>query len=200
MLVFNNLTLFRYKDGYALEESSRQISAEIGKQIPDSAGTRALESTTEVADSVMTWCFIFSALINIVLSNLGSMEYTLTMINSLQMIVHLPILNIIIPGNVMMFMQIVLPIVMFDILEPLESMGISIDFLFSFDVEARTNTSEEILHQMRELGYQTHNSVLNLSALSVAILVYFLRLFVLGVVFCVYLLKNRTFGRDFIEK
>mmetsp|Transcript_24944 Transcript_24944/g.38743 ORF Transcript_24944/g.38743 Transcript_24944/m.38743 type:complete len:122 (+) Transcript_24944:2352-2717(+) len=120
--------------------------APIGKQIPDTAGTRALEQTTVVADSIMTWSFITSLVINLVFSNLGSMEYTLMMINSLQLIVHLPVLQVIFPGNMMMFLQIILPIVMFDILDPLEHFGVSIEKLFNFDVLTRREQRTEILN------------------------------------------------------
>ena len=127
------------------------------------------------------------------------MEYTLTMINSLQMIVHLPILRIILPGNVMMFMQIILPIVMFDVIEPFERFNISLDSLFNFDFKKRSETSQEILNQMRELGYQTHNSLTNLSALSVAIIIYFLRVIVLGMVVVARAITKSSRGEKYVE-
>jgi len=45
------------------------------------------------------------------------MHLVLGMINNLQIIVHIPMLNVVIPANVISINQIILPLVMFDILE-----------------------------------------------------------------------------------
>jgi hypothetical protein len=47
----------------------------------------------------------------------GSLSMILGMINSLQLIVHLPLLAVSAPANVMMIEEILIPIVMFDIFE-----------------------------------------------------------------------------------
>ena len=136
--------MFAYE--YPLEDEYEVIASPISRQLPDNPQTRALQSNSEIADAVLTWVFIGSVFINLVLSNLGSMEYTLTMINSLQMVVHLPIFSVVVPGNVMMFLQIILPIVMFDVLEPLESMGISAEQIFSIDLNSRREQQAEMLN------------------------------------------------------
>ena len=52
---------------------------------------------------------------NFVLS--GSYGYMVGMIRCLQMVVHIPLLNIVVPGNITMVFGFIIPIVMFDVLE-----------------------------------------------------------------------------------
>ena len=64
--------------------------------------------------------FIIAILINILLVSRSTIDYFVAMINTLQMIVHIPILRILMPGNVSFFMSLLQPIVMFDFLDGLE--------------------------------------------------------------------------------
>jgi len=54
-------------------------------------------------------------MLNLVMSS--GMEYMIGMIRSLQMILHLPMMKIIVPGNVSMLFSAIIPIAMFDVLE-----------------------------------------------------------------------------------
>lgn len=47
----------------------------------------------------------------------GSIMYMNAMIRSLQIILHLPLFQVIVPGNVTMLFSAIIPIAMFDILE-----------------------------------------------------------------------------------
>jgi len=47
----------------------------------------------------------------------GAVLYLIAMIRSMQMVLHFPIMNIVMPSNIMTTFQILIPIVMFDILE-----------------------------------------------------------------------------------
>ena len=49
-------------------------------------------------------------------------------IKSLQMIIHLPMLNIIVPGNVANFFKIIIPVVQFDILDSKWTTELLLDF------------------------------------------------------------------------
>ena len=49
--------------------------------------------------------------------NRRALTQMITLIRSLQIIIHLPLIRIIIPSNVNMVFSIIIPIVMFDILE-----------------------------------------------------------------------------------
>jgi hypothetical protein len=51
------------------------------------------------------------------------------------MILHLPMMSIPVPGNVSMFCKIVFPIVMFDVLEQIDSLDATL--IFEFDSEGQ---------------------------------------------------------------
>ena len=46
----------------------------------------------------------------------GAMFYMVLFVNSLQLIIHLPIFNIIVPGNVSLFFSYLLPAATYDVL------------------------------------------------------------------------------------
>ena len=89
------------------------------------------------------------------------------------MILHLPMLSIPVPGNMSMFCNTVFPIVMFDVLEQIESVDASL--IFEFDFEGQENLKDSTLDQMEDLGYETHNSILNLSTLYFVLMFYFIK-------------------------
>jgi hypothetical protein len=70
-----------------------------------------------------------------VLANEKSIEYYVLMINSLQMTIYLPLIQITPPGNVILFMQILRPLVMFDLMEMFEKFDITMESLFDFDLD-----------------------------------------------------------------
>ena len=87
------------------------------------------------------------------------------------MILHLPMLKTIMPGNVTMLFSILIPIVMFDIIDS----GWSTELIFNFDFAAEgEKAQEEIMPQMIDLGYEQHNSILNLGSVFVFLVVYIL--------------------------
>ena len=47
----------------------------------------------------------------------GGIKYFMSMINSLQIILHLPILSVSFPASIMAFYKTIVPFVMFDIIE-----------------------------------------------------------------------------------
>jgi len=61
----------------------------------------------------------------------GALHLLLSMINNLQLIVHIPMINIVIPANVISMMSVIIPLVMFDILENLKVM----DKIFPYSLE-----------------------------------------------------------------
>ena len=64
---------------------------------------------------------MFSMLIGTFSMNIivaGAMNMMLAFLNALQMVIHLPMINVLVPSNVSLFNQLIIPIVMFDILDP----------------------------------------------------------------------------------
>jgi hypothetical protein len=68
------------------------------------------------ANSGMKSLFLIAFILNQIVFS-GGMKYMMTLIRALQLILHLPMLRIVIPANVATMISIIMPIVMFDILE-----------------------------------------------------------------------------------
>ena len=105
------------------------------------------------------------------------------------MVIHFPIMRIIVPGNVSMLMSIIMPIVMFDILD--NDQGIDASLIYDFDEDAQ---GEEILDQMEDLGYETHYAILNLSTMYLMMNIYILKIFCLVSLKVFAMTTNGKFG------
>jgi hypothetical protein len=103
----------------------------------------------------------------------GSLNQLLAYINSLQLILHLPIMNLKIPASALSFFQIVLPIVLFDILENVE---------YIENIFGQQNKDSIVLDQMKQIGYENTNTILNLKTIFVLMIFYFLRLIFLLII------------------
>lgn len=86
-------------------------------------------------------------------------------------------LFIIIPGNVSMIIGFILPVAMFDVLE---NDYANPGMLFEFEPE---EWSDDIFSQIRDIGYETHSSILNLGTLFVLLSCYFLQVFACLILF-----------------
>ena len=82
-------------------------------------------------------------------------------IASMQLIMHLPILQVIVPANVSAYFEAVVPLFTFDFL-PSE---ITTAYVFDFDDLRQRELQGEILDQMQNLGYDTHNAIIILGSL-----------------------------------
>ena len=65
----------------------------------------------------MNYMLYASIGLKIIVHGSGAVKYMIGMLNSLQLIIHLPLLSMIFPSNVSFFFRLILPIVMFDLLE-----------------------------------------------------------------------------------
>ena len=143
---------------------------------------------------------LISFLINLVLS--GAMSHMVGWINSLQLIIHLPMLKTLIPANVASFFALILPIVQFDLIPPEWSTELVLDFddELSEDFEEKFDTS--VFDQMKDLGYESHNSLRLLGSLFIFALMYYVRILVLFPLVCAIAkiwkvgLKYRTYLRQ----
>jgi hypothetical protein len=86
------------------------------------------------------------------------MDYFVEMLNVLQIVIHFPMLGIILPANVILFFKIIIPIVMFDVLNGLDGTKIDPSNMMEFDDNNDLN-SQVFISQMSDLGYKTNNSV-----------------------------------------
>lgn len=65
----------------------------------------------------------------------------LELIRTLQMILHLPIFRIIIPSNVSQVFSVIIPIAMFDVLDP----EWTTQLIFEFDEEGQEGLQDDLL-------------------------------------------------------
>jgi len=80
-------------------------------------------------------------------------------------------LKVILPANVSMIFSYVISVAMFDILDA----DWTTKYVFTFDYEKQEELQDEILDQMVDLGYETHNQMLNLGSLAIFIVFYFIK-------------------------
>lgn len=81
--------------------------------------------------------YFIGLLLHLVFS--GSGHYMNIMIRSLQIIIHLPILFAIVPGNVIAIFRVIIALVMFDLLE--NEYGIGLEMFLTFDIEGQEEIS-----------------------------------------------------------
>ena len=98
-----------------IHDNFTTLKSKIPKQMPDNMLTQSLTGGSAAMKDVMQGSFLISVAMNIVIA--GSLSHIMGMIKSLQLVFHLPIMTTIAPANVMTMWQIIIPIVMFDILE-----------------------------------------------------------------------------------
>lgn len=114
-------------------------------------------------ESLVWWMMnllIFSLVFKYLFRHFG-FNYNMWYLRSLQLVVHLPMVYIVCPANVCRYFEIVKPIVTFDLL-PSEEIR---DFIFRFDYAKQREFQSELLDQMEDLGYQTHNTICILGSL-----------------------------------
>lgn len=93
------------------------LTISIKPQMPDNQTTQNLLTSSESVGLALRWIFISSIILNVLLSSKSTIDYYVAMINCLQMIVHIPLLKIVIPANLSYFTSLLLPFVMFDLVE-----------------------------------------------------------------------------------
>ena len=124
-----------------------------------------MSDVTDSAKTAMDVSLVFNLITNIAFS--ASMYLLWGLINTLQMILYLPLLRVNFPSNVRFLYSILIPVASMDLIPSQYSTELFFDISQDLD-----SPYSDILE---ELGYETHNSLLNLGS----IFVYFC-LFVIG--------------------
>ena len=134
----------------------------------ESTASVILSDMTDSAKSAMDASLVFNLITNIAFSS--SMYLLWGLINTLQMILYLPMLEVSFPANVKFLYSILLPVACLDLIPSEYTTELVFDF--SDDLDSPYSNILE------ELGYETHNSISNLGS----IFTYF-AIFVVGTVF-----------------
>ena len=87
-------------------------------------------------------------------------RYYFWFLRSMQMIIHLPMFKVIFPGNICLFIELLTPIVQFDIIPA----KWSYEYIYDFDYFRYRQLEGFILDQMEDIGYGTHNAVIILGS------------------------------------
>ena len=105
----------------------------------------------------------------------GLLSRIFGVIRNLQIIIHLPLFNTVLPGNVDSVFQILIPIIQFDLLDS----EYTTEKVLEFDTESQLALQPTLRDSIIEMGYETHNSLLNLGSSFLFILFYFMVLILL---------------------
>lgn len=81
----------------------------------------------ERTEEAMKWVLFFVFLLNLFVRG-SSMRHMMCLFRPLQLILHLPLLKVEFPQTVKMFFSLLVPIVMFDVIEASSSTELFIDF------------------------------------------------------------------------
>jgi len=77
------------------------ISRPIQRQLEDSEANRNFAGSTQTGTDGMMVAMVFTFIVNLVMA--GALGHMIGWINTLQLIIHLPMLRILIPANVSVF-------------------------------------------------------------------------------------------------
>lgn len=179
---FLNITNFTSEaSNLPLDPEYVVINKSLKPQMPNTAETMEFMNSSDNVDLVLKISFIIALILNFLLSSESTMDYYVGMIQTLQIIAHFPLLRILMPANVSFFLSMLLPLVMFDILDIVEDTIYDPTLLFTFAEDKNELDTNLFTDQMVDLGYETHNSILNTRTLFFTIMFYFIRVvFVVG--------------------
>lgn len=151
----------------SIPDLTRTIS--IRKQLLNS--DMKFASYTDIGVKYFMYIMIFGILFMIL--SLGSKDYILILIRSLALVIHLPIFKIVFPGNTILFTQLSLNIVQFDVISYFWQWN-------QYDLWAfNLNINPPVGDQQQDISFNDRNSFSALGTLSLLILLYFLFVFVL---------------------
>jgi hypothetical protein len=85
------------------------------------------------------------------------------------MVLHLPMMRVLLPSNVINYCSILISIAMVDFI-PAEQ---STDYILKYDEEKLIRIQQNIFSQIQDIGYESHYTVKNLGSVSIVTVLYF---------------------------
>lgn len=144
---------FRDPDG-KLIVAEHQMRKPIPTQL-DPGTAEAIEIVGATAGAGMGASFSFNVVLNLLVSQ--SLNQMLSSIKNLQVIVHLTLVNVIIPANATIFFSMIFQIIAFD---PIDIEEYVVDF-FELDGDAEPN---DISPNFEQLGYESSFFMINMGS------------------------------------
>ena len=147
-----------------LEKEFKTIETKIMPQIRDNLLSQTAFEVAGSSELILKVALLVAFFLNLFLS--GSWGYMIGMIRCLQMVLHIPLLNVIVPGNITMVFGFIIPIVMFDVMEnDTYNYGTVLEF------DEKTNVSG----QVQNIGYDNNSSIQNLGSIAIFFSIYFVK-------------------------
>lgn len=129
----------------------------------------------------MTIIFWILLLFTILFRSTKANIYYVQMINSLQILMHIPLFKTPLPGNIIMFLHYTIPVFMFDIIKEEWFINPTNHFIFDDENNSLRTDDPRFPRQMADIGYETHNFLKNLGSVYIFFLLYTFKLFILGI-------------------
>lgn len=150
-----------------LTNESRIIKHKIRKQmLLDNFSTNFIDLTERLKVFMFVLLVTVVVLSKIPMQSSSSSHLFILFVRALAITVHMPMLQIIIPGNVLTFFSIIIKVVMFDVLEESRFWENQKALQFAENLEF------EMIDQMQNAGYDSGSELLLLQTLAIVILVY----------------------------
>jgi len=111
----------------SLDEECFEMRKGIKKQMENTSFNKGFSEKAEQTKEAMKWIMILAFFMNVMMTG-DSLIYFIGWINTMQIIMHLPMLKPTLPANVLKLMQQILPIVSFDIVESEYSTDLVFDY------------------------------------------------------------------------
>ena len=123
------------------------------------------------------------------------MKFMFIMVRALQIIMHLPIIQVLFPANIMIIIRALFPTIGFDIMDSVlewEEQGV-----IQFNFEKHDSIKDTVFNQLVDIGYDSFNSIMMLQTLAVIVLFYFFQVFCWTLLkLFVWVTKNKYGGHE----
>ena len=117
---------FKSLDGRQLSKDKLVFIQKVRPQMPNDEFNRNYKKSIKAAGSTGMATLLIVLLINLFLN--GVLQQMLQWLKAIQIVIHLPMLRILVPPNVSGLLEMVLPIITFDILEVSWTSGLLLEF------------------------------------------------------------------------
>jgi hypothetical protein len=142
-------------EGKNFRDAEYEVDRTLAKQMQDSAAAEGLSAASDGAGPSLQFLFW----VGFGMQYLGSdaLRIMSLMMRQMQLIMHIPAMQVLMPPNVMIMFTALLPIVQWDMLDGM----ITLDIFFSY-----TEEDAPFPGQLEELGYESSNFIMNTQTIS----------------------------------
>jgi len=159
-VVFKNESEFQELQQFETIETNYTIQKTLPAQINKDPMSQFIDGAADSFEASMTIVTSGAIAVNLVMST--SLQSVWGAINALQMIIHIPLMNIVLPSNAIIFFETLINMVQMDII-PSERVN---DLMFNF-----SNSNETYNEYFELMGYSGKSAIVNLESLYLFIMI-----------------------------